>query len=110
MGYNIRIAQSAHKELVNAVEYITMELASPFAVKKMLDEYDVALEALKTNPFAYPINHEVSAEVGFEVRRIRVRNYRIYYRILDHIHTVQIISFLHVQQDLPRHICRDLEQ
>lgn len=106
MAYNIRVSQCVHEEIKAASDYIAINLASPSAVKRLLDEYNVAIGALEANPFAYPIDQAASSAVDFEVRRIHVRNYRLYYRINEDTRTVQVLAFLHARQNIPTHIVR----
>lgn len=107
MAYEVQVARSVHIELDSAIGYIANELASPRAAIRLLDDCGAALNMLETLPTAYPVDHSASAAVGFEVRRIRVQNYRLYYRICEEAHVVQVFSFLHTLQNVPTHVQRD---
>lgn len=109
MAYDVRMSVPARDEFNDAVTYIAERLASPRAMQAMVNEFEVAVSALETNPFAYPIDQAVSQRVGQTVRKIRVKNYLVFYRIKEEARRVEIISFLHMRQDIGWHIARDIE-
>lgn len=74
------------------------------AAKRLLDSFEVSVSALEQNPLAYPVDEYVSALTGSEVRKKRVGNYRIYYRVNQEAQQVDIAYFFHVRQNAALHV------
>ncbi len=104
MAYKVIIAPSAERALDSSLLYISETLHSPSAARRLLDSFEVAIAALEQNPFAYPVDRYVSALTGAEVRKKRVGNYRIYYRVNQPALQVDVAHFFHVRQDAALHI------
>lgn len=107
MAYNVYLATPAQNELESAVEYLALRTASPHVIRRLLNDYEMAIGALETNPFAYPIDLAATEALGQEIRKIRVKPYRLFYRILASRNDVEIISFLHTRQNIAGHILED---
>ena len=105
MAYEVIVAPSAERALIVPCAADSSEtFHSPSAARRLLDSFEVAIAALEQNPFAYPVDRYVSALTGAEVRKKRVGNYRIYYRVNQPALQVDVAHFFHVRQDAALHI------
>ena len=71
--------------------------------------YETALFAVQALPNGYGVNEEARKATGHEIRRIRVKNYGLFYEVNEREKQVQIISFLHAHQDISWRVARDYE-
>ena len=109
MAYTVDVAATAERELDQALSYIAEKYASPQAMFTLLEGFNAAQEALKSYPSLYSVHHAASEATNREIRRVRVKNYGLFYHIDKKRHEVQVYSFLHSRQDAAWHFVHDLE-
>ena len=104
MAYRLILAPRAVESLDEAMAYIVESLGAPQAASRLADSFKASLDALAANPFAYPVDQNVTELVGRETRKKRVGSYRLYFHVSENLNQVEIAYFLHVRQDAMRHI------
>ena len=109
MAYTVNVTATAERELDRALSYIAEKYASPQAMLTLLEEFDTAQETLRSYPSLYSVHKAASEATGRQIRKIRVKNYGLFYHIDKERHEVQVYSFLHSRQDAAWHVARDLE-
>lgn len=107
MAYSVYVGTSADREYNGAMAYLAEEYASPHAMRTLADAYDAAIDALAANPYAYPVDFDMSEAVGREIRKISAGHYLLRYSIDDKTRMVKVYSMLHMRQDARRHFPAD---
>lgn len=105
--YSLDVSETAQREVEDAVSYIADTLGNAAAVARMIERYELALDAIATNPFAYPIDWALTNSAGFEIRHFAVGNYRIKYTADEKNRRVRILSYFHSRQDAPSRFRED---
>lgn len=104
MAYSLILAPRAQKSFDDAMTYITQVLGAPHAAGRLADSFNASLDALACNPFAYPVDQDITKRVGRETRKKRMGNYRLYFHVSEDLGQVEIAYFFHTRQDVVRHI------
>ena len=107
MAFTVNVSHNAANELEQAIDYIARQFASPHAMSSLLDAFDVSIEALAANPFAYSGDEAMSEIVGIEIRKVAVKRYIMRYSIHDETCEVRIYSLLHSLQDASKRFVVD---
>lgn len=96
--YTVRITRQAREHLRSIKTYITNELLAPDAAKNTLSALKKEIKSLSQMPERIKLtNEEPWKSEG--IRRMRVKNYYIYFWI-DNVHDkVQITSIIYVSRD-----------
>ncbi len=88
--YQVQIAPNARKDMLQIWDYIVSELQNPIAAEKLLQSIEQAIYSLQIMPDRYsPIALEPWKSKG--IRRIRAKNYYIYYQIQEETAMVSIV-------------------
>lgn len=96
--YKIKLTKQAKEHLTLIREYIATELKAPGIAKKMLELLKSEMDSLETMPHRIKyIDEKPWQDLGF--RKIRVKNYYIYFWIDDSKKEVQIIAVIYVKRD-----------
>lgn len=104
MRYEVNVGERVYESLKESLDYISSQLGSPMAAKALLDTFECTVDDLERFPYARPINHDASRELGFAVRRARINDYGLFYYVERGEGLVQAFSFLHSRQDVASHI------
>ena len=104
MIYDVIVAPRVLDELDASLAYINDTLCSPNAASRLLYAFEEAVESLKTNPLAYPIQQQLSYLAGHEIRSTRLGNYRLCFRVNKELQRVDVVFFKHVRQDTERYL------
>ena len=99
MDYDVIVANRVIRELDDAIEYTARHTSTPARVNGLAQAYRKAFESLERSPLMYPIEQLVSKSAGFEVRRVRVGNYRLLFTENESLHEVNVTSLLHTRQN-----------
>ena len=103
--YKIRLTRQAKEHLTLIREYIAKELREPFIAKKMLDLLKTQMYSLETMPHRIKcIDEKPWNDLGF--RKIRVKNYYIYFLIDENKKEVQIIAVIYVKRNQTKQLER----
>lgn len=96
--YKIRITKQAKEHLTLIRDYIATELKVPAIAKKMLDLLKSEMYSLEIMPYRIKcIDEKPWHDLGF--RKIRVKNYYIYFWIDENEKEVHIIAVVYVKRD-----------
>ena len=96
--YKLSYLHIAKKDIENIVLYISDTLKSPTAALHLLDSFEAALEILKDFPYSHEI-YKLSNRLNKEYRYITVKNYVIFYTVLENEKTVEIQRVLYGKMD-----------
>lgn len=96
--YQAKVTEQARTHLILIKEYIANELQQPNSAKRMLDLLKEAMMSLSLMPHRIKrIEEKPWRDLGF--RKIRVKNYYIYFWINEDEKQVQIIAVIYVKMD-----------
>lgn len=96
--YKIKVTRQAKEHLALIREYIATELQAPIVAKRMLELLKSEMMYLQTMPYRVKlISEQPWCELGF--RRIRVKNYYVYFCVDDSRKEVQILAVIYVRRD-----------
>jgi plasmid stabilization system protein ParE len=70
----------------------------PAAAEKWLTALHEQIEALESMPRRHPIAHDLSESLGFEVHRLIVGEYLLFFRVDDTAELVDVLRFRHAAQ------------
>ena len=90
--YRVKYTQTALKRLDDILAYIAVTLCNPSAAKRLLDDFDEAIENVSKFPYAMSKakNKNVTTK---EYRKILVRQYLAIYRIDEKKKAIYILTF-----------------
>ncbi|EPI42165.1 toxin-antitoxin system, toxin component, RelE family [Gardnerella vaginalis JCP8522] len=101
--YKIKVTRQAKEHLALIREYIATELQAPIVAKRMLELLKSEMMSLQTMPYRVKlISEQPWCELGF--RRIRVKNYYVYFCVDDSRKEVQILAVIYVRRDQARQL------
>ena len=98
MMYKVVPSERARKDILDIIGYITSELDSPEAARKLLIALYKEMNSLDTMPkrFAF-VSDERLAQMG--IRSIPVKNYIIFYTVDEQKKSVTIIRVMYSKRD-----------
>ena len=96
--YNLIILPEAQKDIRDIVIYIARELAAPQAALNLLAEFEKAINTLAERPKRIKtVNEQPWKDVG--IRKIRVKNYYIYFLVDDDEVAVKVNAVIYTGRD-----------
>ena len=96
--YKVKVTRQAKEHLALIREYIATELKEPTVAKRVLELLKAEMMSLQTLPYRVKcIDEQPWGELGF--RRIRVKNYYVYFCVDDSRKEVQILAVIYVRRD-----------
>ncbi|MFP1692623.1 type II toxin-antitoxin system RelE/ParE family toxin [Gardnerella vaginalis] len=96
--YKVKVTRQAKEHLALIREYIATELKEPTVAKRVLELLKAEMMSLQTMPYRVKcIDEQPWGELGF--RRIRVKNYYVYFCVDDSRKEVQILAVIYVRRD-----------
>ena len=96
--YKIKVTRQAKEHLALIREYIATELQAPIVAKRMLELLKSEMMSLQTMPYCVKlISEQPWCELGF--RRIRVKNYYVYFWVDESRKEVEILAVIYVRRD-----------
>ncbi|PKZ45127.1 type II toxin-antitoxin system RelE/ParE family toxin [Gardnerella vaginalis] len=96
--YKIKVTRQAKEHLELIREYIATELQAPIVAKRMLELLKSEMMSLQTMSYRVKlIGEQPWCEIGF--RRIRVKNYYVYFCVDDSRKELQILAVVYVRRD-----------
>lgn len=93
MKYKLIVSSRFESELDKAFEYISNNLSSPLAAKKLMSEINKSVSFAVENPYMYPLCPEGLAQLGF--RKIAVKNYIVIYYVNEDDKTINLIDLFY---------------
>ncbi len=96
--YKILIEETAEKDLLGILSYISDTLHEPDIAKKLYISIKTEILSLKQLPFRYAVvSEEPYGSIG--VRKIPVKNYTVFYIINDEDKTIHIFRILYNRRE-----------
>lgn len=96
--YKIKVTRQAKEHLALIREYIATELKEPTVAKRVLELLKAEMMSLQTMPYRVKaIDEQPWGELGF--RKIRVKNYYVYFWVDENKREVQILAVIYVRRD-----------
>ena len=96
--YKIKVTRQAKEHLAIVREYIATELKESIIAKRILELLKSEMMSLQTMPYRVKlIGEQPWCELGF--RRIRVKNYYVYFCVDESRKEVQILAVIYVRRD-----------
>ena len=96
--YNLIILPEAQKDIRDIVIYIARELAAPQAALNLQVEFEKAINTLAERPKRIKtVNEQPWKDVG--IRKIRVKNYYIYFLVDDDEVAVKVNAVIYTGRD-----------
>ncbi len=101
--YKIRITRQARAHLQDIRDYIATTFLEPGTARKMVQLLRSEIRALSEMPQRFKtIDEEPWGSYGF--RKIRIKNYYVYFWINEEKEQVQIIAVIYVKRDQIRQL------
>ena len=89
--YNVKILDEAKDDIKEIIIYIKTKLKEPEIAKQHSKAFKEEISKLKDNADIYNIiDNEITGKS--DIRKINVKNFMIFYRIIEEIKEVQIIA------------------
>ena len=96
--YTIKVTRQAKEHLALIREYIATELKEPIIAKRILELLKLEMMSLQTMPYRVKcIDEQPWSELCF--RKIRVKNYYVYFCVDENRKEVQILAVIYVRRD-----------
>ena len=96
--YKIKVTRQAKEHLALIREYIATELKEPTVAKRVLELLKAEMMSLQTMPYRVKaIDEQPWDKLGF--RKIRVKNYYIYFWVNEDRKEVQILAVIYAIRD-----------
>lgn len=92
MSYKLRYLPLAKEDLINIVDYIQNTLLSPIAAENTVSRIEKAILKRLENPESFAI-WPSSKERKNPYRRINVKNYTVWYVVIDDVMEVRRILY-----------------
>lgn len=107
--YNLIILPEAQKDIREIVLYIARELAAPQAALNLQEAFQEGIHSLSRMPERVKtVDEQPWKDAG--VRKIRVKNYYIYFIISEADHAVKIMAVIYAGRDQEKQmVYRDRE-
>ena len=96
--YKVKVTRQAKEHLALIREYIATELKEPIIAKRILELLKSEMMSLQTMPYRVKcIDEQPWGELGF--RKIRVKNYYVYFWVDENKREVQILAVIYARRD-----------
>ena len=96
--YKVIITPEAQEDIRNSIKYIARELANPQAAMALYGEFRKEIVSLDTMPSRYKVVEEQPWN-ALGVRKLKVKNYYVYYLTDDDAKTVSVVAVIYVRMD-----------
>ena len=99
MRLRIVVTQVVRDAIDTQTLYLLQEGVSVDTVSRWLDDLQDKIDGLKLWPRRHPVDEQMSARRGYELRRMLHRHHVLHYRVEDEKSLVEVISFQHAAKD-----------
>ena len=97
--YSIQYLPLAKNDIAGIIAYIAATLKAPGAALDLLDSFDAAISGLREFPYAHRVYLPLRQLDG-EYRMLPVKNYAVFYVVLEPQRTVEIRRILYAGMDV----------
>jgi len=103
--YKLVITSIAYQRIIEIRDYITTAFSAPETAGKTIRELSNTFESLKFLPNRHKVINE-KLDCEYSIRKVRCKNYFVYYYIDDDKHHVCILDVIYVKanQDNALHV------
>ena len=98
-NYRLRYLTLFREDLIQATRYISHVLKNPLAAEKLVNETEIAILKRLNNPESFEVFHSTEKR-KYPYYRIYVRNYVIYYVVIDDV--MEVRRFLYAKREATR--------
>ena len=96
--YTAKFTEFAENDILSTLEYISEKLSAPKAAENLYYEINEKIEIIEDNPFLFPlVKDPYLSKKG--LRWIGIKNYMIFYKIIEVEEKISIIRFLYGRRD-----------
>ncbi len=99
--YQIRLTQKAKEDIEDISRYITFELSEPGISKKFIQNLRKSIFKLLFFPYEFPFIQDDILKIK-EIRCMPYKNYYVFYKIIEELHTVIIIRIGYMRRNWRR--------
>jgi len=103
MKYKIEFSNFAKADLIQTKNYLSQFY--PGTVKRFIDEFNKHKRIIEESPHAFPIHRHVP-----QCRHFSVKDYIVFYHVIDQTQRVEIYRILRGSCDIPRHTKKEDNQ
>ena len=96
--YKIQFSKDARQDLKDVYIYIKYSLQEPIIAKKMIDKIKKEIYKLEDKPTIYAIIKDKIIKKK-EIRKIKVNNYIVFYRIKENKSIVEIVRIMYERRN-----------
>ncbi len=96
MNYNVHVTKKATADVIEAADYIELNLRNPTAADNLIDDFERKVATLGEFPERNRIVEEPVLK-SWGIRFAIVKNYLAFYIIVED--TVHVVRFLHSRRD-----------
>ena len=102
-------SKAVDKDISSSIKYIKNMLEAPMASQRLYDELEETYLKLEENPYRRPlVQNKFLAMKGY--RSINVKNYKLFYIIIEEDNTVLLVRFMHSRMDWVNVLINEFEE
>jgi addiction module RelE/StbE family toxin len=99
VSYSLSYLPSFQRDLAGIVDYITTTLEAPKSALELIDAVEAKCNNLLNFPFAHR-RFQTSKHLEREYRVITVKNYLVFYSVIENTDTIEIHRIIYKKRDL----------
>lgn len=96
--YKIKFSKDARNDLIDIYKYVSNNLQEPNIAKKLIQKMRKEIYELENSPQMYSIINDNFLK-RLEIRKIRVKNYFVFYSINIEASIVEIIRIMYARRN-----------
>lgn len=100
-SYRLRYLPIFEQDLISAVNYIANVLKNETAAMRLIDDVEAAVKERLNNPLAFE-PYRSAKKRDYPYYRIYVRNYVVYYVVIDDV--MEVRRLMYGARDIDRHL------
>ena len=100
-SYRLRYLPIFEQDLISAVNYIANVLKNETAAMRLIDDVEAAVKERLNNPLAFE-PYRSAKKRDYPYYRIYVRNYVVYYVVIDDV--MEVRRLMYGTRDIDRHL------
>ena len=93
--YKIKFSKEAKNDYFNIIRYIKYDLLEPIIANKYLKLINEEINKLKYNPQRFSIVDDIEIKKCYEIHKLIIKNYIVFYRINEKNKIVNIERILY---------------
>ena len=106
--FELEFSEKVNSDIISVLKYIREVLEAPKAAENHYEELLVTYEKLKKNPHRRAfVQNKYLASKG--IRSINVKNYILFYKIMENANTVLLFRYLYCRRDWIDILSKEIE-